>query len=55
MRHRTVLHNRNVLVRVLENSAEVVVHISIVSRGENGDDGREVVFEGLAVHEVSGV
>ena len=36
MRHRVVLPNRNILVRVLENRATIMVHIKIVRSGEDG-------------------
>ena len=35
---RVVLPNRNVLVRVLENRATIMVDIKIVWSGEDGDD-----------------
>lgn len=50
-----VLSDRDVLVGVFEDRAAVVVHVEVVGRGEDGDDGREVAFGGLAVHRVAGV
>ena len=38
MRRRVVLPNRNILVRVLENRATIMVHIKIIRSGEDGDD-----------------
>jgi len=55
VRRRIVLPNRDILVRVFEDSASVVIHIEVVGRGENGNDGGEVAFGSLAVHGISGV
>ena len=53
MFRRIVLPNRNILVCIFQNSTAVVVHVQIVGRGEDGDDGRKVAFGCFAVHGVS--
>jgi hypothetical protein len=50
---RIVLPNRDILVRVFQDSTAVVVHVQIVGRGEDGDDRRKVAFGCFAVHGVS--
>ena len=42
-----------ILILVLDQSAAVVVYVQIVRRAEDGDDRRELLSRGLAVHRVS--
>jgi hypothetical protein len=48
-----VLPDRDILVRVLDHRAPVVVHVQIVRRAEDRDDRGKLFGRGLAVHRVS--
>lgn len=52
MRIRVVLPDRNVLIRVLEHRASILVHIEIIWRREDRDDRRKVLLGRLAVHRI---
>ena len=48
-----ILADSNALVRVLEHSTSVVIHIEVIRCRENRDHRRELLCRGLTKHDIA--